>query len=218
MELNKETFDIISIKYYAFHDTKVRCTSDEWLNIECVGTKYSKLSIMERQHIAYPIMDKDMEDVKFVSFEGYAFSKTRGKKGENSRGMMQLGEFIGGLKLRYFEQGKGILIYPPTSVKLFATHSGDADKLKMARQIENDYPQFYHPYFDRITEWKNMNPVSDITDSFWICEALRVHMKYDILGSAVMKQVELMGIQSHTAKSHPLCETKMVKLQSHLVP
>lgn len=205
MELNKDDYSIIGLKYYCFHNTKVRCFKDNWVDIDCVGTKYSNLSIMERQHIAYPIMDKDMKDVKFVSLEGYAFSKA-GKN--SSRGLVQLGEFIGALKFRLFEQGKGVVIYPSTTIKKFATADGGADKLKMCAHLKNDYPQYYHPYFDNIQKWEN--PTSDIVDSFWMCEALRCHIKHDVLGSDALTPKELMGVQQHTAKAESISEMKMV--------
>lgn len=211
MEVDTADFSIKSVKLYAYHPAKNHSFSDSRLEVTWPGSKYEDKSILERQHIAYPILDMDMEDVKFVSFEGYAYSKSRGKQGSNSRGMMQLGEFIGSLKFRYYSQGKGILVYPSTSVKLLATGRGDADKILMQKQFKNDYPQYYHEYIDKIIEWEN--PCSDISDSFWICEALRLHMKLDVLGSDAMEKTELVVLQQHTAKSDPICATPMLRIQ-----
>lgn len=208
MEVDPGTFDVISVKLYAYHPTKIRSYVDDRLRIDCVGSKYEKMSIPERQMIAYKIMDIDMEDVKFVAFEGYAYSKAKGGGGSNSRGMVQLAEFIGTMKYRFFKQGKGLLIYPPTTIKKFATSDGTADKLKMQFQFKNDHPDHYHEYLDKITDWEN--PCSDIVDAYWICEALRVHMKYDVFGSEALTPVELFGVQSHTAASSPLCETPIL--------
>lgn len=209
MEIDLTDFSVKSLKLYAYHPSKNHSYLDPRLEVTWTGSKYEDKSILERQHIAYPILDKDMEDVKFVAFEGYAYSKSRG--GSNSRGMMQLGEFIGTLKYRYFSQGKGILVYPSTSVKMLATGRGDADKIMMQRQFKNDFPHFYHEYIDKIMEWEN--PCSDISDSFWICEALRLHMKLDVLGSDAMEPSELVVLQRHTAKSEPICATPMLKLE-----
>ena len=206
MLLDKTDYSIVDLKYYCYSDTKVRCYHDYIMDIECVGSKYKTLSIMERQHIAYPVVDKDMEDVDVISLEGYAFSKA-GKN--NSRGLVQLGEFIGALKFRYYEQGKGIVVYPSTSIKKFATSDGGADKLKMCAYLKNDYHQYYHPYFDNIQKWEN--PTSDMVDSFWICEALRCHIKHDVLGSDALTAKELMGVQQHTAKSESISEMKMIR-------
>lgn len=208
MELDVNTFDIRGVKYYGYCDTKVRCIVDDRIEIVYVGSKYSTLSVLERQDIAYNVLDIDMEDVKHVSFEGYAFSKVRKASGANSRGMMQLGEFIGTMKHRYYVMGKGIVVYPSTTVKKLATNDGTADKLKMQAQLKHDYPDWHHPYFDNITKWEN--PCSDIVDSFWICEALRLHMKYDVLGSTAMTEVELAAVQGHTAKSEPITETPIL--------
>lgn len=212
MSLDSNTFEIKDVKYYGYSDTKIRCISDDRLELICVGTKYSKLSIMERQHIAYDILDIDMEDVKFVSFEGYAFSKVRKASGANSRGMMQLGEFIGSMKFRYFSQGKGIVVYPSTTVKKLATGDGTADKLKMQAQLKHDYEQWYHPYMDNIKKWEN--PCSDLVDSFWMAEALRIHMKYDVLGSDGMTPEELIAVSGHTAKSEPISETQIIHISN----
>lgn len=211
MRIDPETFNILGLKYYAYHDTKIRCNvDDDMMRIDCVGTKYSKLSIIERQDIAYSILDIDMDDVKYVAFEGYAYSKARNSSSSNSRGMMQLGEFIGTLKYRYAKMGMGILVYPSTSVKKLATGNGTADKLPMRDQIKHDYPEYYHPYFDSLIQWPN--PASDMCDSFWICESLRIHMKYELLGESALSDVELYAITTHTAKSEPIAGTKLIKL------
>ena len=211
MVLDTDDFSVKSVKMYAFHDTKVRCMTDERLRIDCVGTKYKSLSILERQNIAYEILDLDMEDVSFVSFEGYAYSKARSSSGANSRGMMQLAEFIGSMKYHFFKQGKGILVYPPTTVKRIATGDGGADKIKMQRQFKHDYPDFYHPYIDNIIKWEN--PCSDLTDSFWICEALRIHMKFDVLGSEAMTDIELNAVTDHTPKADPISEIPILRMK-----
>lgn len=208
MTLNADTFAIDDVRFYGYCDTKIRCMVDDRLEIIHTGSKYSKLSVLERQNIAYEILDIDMEDVKFISFEGYAFSKVRKASGANSRGMMQLGEFIGSMKYRYYCMKKGIVVYPSTTIKKLATGDGTADKIKMQSQIKHDYPDFYHPYLDNITKWEN--PCSDIADSFWICESLRLHMKFDVLGSEAMSEVELAAVLGHTAKSEPITETPII--------
>ena len=211
MTLDSTDFTIKAVKLYAYHEAINHSFSDDRLTVDCVGSKYKKLSILERQHLAYQILDRDMEDVKFVSFEGYAYSKVSGKGGASSRGMMQLGEFIGSLKFRYFTMGKGILVYPPTSVKRLATGNGGADKILMQRQFKHDYPDFYHEYIDNIIQWEN--PCSDISDAFWICEALRIHMKFDVLGSEALTAEELHGVTDHTPKADPISEIPILRMK-----
>ena len=207
MEIDDTTFEIKSLKLYAFLSVKKRCYSDDLLEITHVGSKFDSYSILERQSIAYPVLDLDMEDVKFASFEGYAYSKMRGKS--NSRGMIQLGEFIGAMKHHFYEQGKGIVVYPATTIKLFATGNGQADKIRMQRQFKNDYPQYYHDYLDAIE--KHENPSSDIVDAFWLCEALRLHIKMDVLGEDSMSESELGSLMARTPKSTAIYETPMLR-------
>jgi len=216
MEIDTTDFSILSIKLYAYHGAKIRSFEDDRLRVghlKGVGNKmnYSKYSVLERQQLAYKELDLDMEDVTHVAFEGYAYSKAKGSgRSSNSRGMVQLGEFIGSLKYRYFSQGKGIMVYPPTSVKKLATGKGVADKVIMQKQFQHDYPDFYHEYLDNLIKWEN--PCSDICDAFWICESLRLHMKYDVLGSEALEPHELIAVTDHTPAAEPICNTTLLRL------
>lgn len=213
MELNDETFAIESVKLYAYLQVKKRCYSDDLLEITHVGSTYESKSILERQSIAYPVLDKNMEDVKFASFEGYAYSKARGRGGNtqsHSRGIIQLGEFIGSMKYHFYQKGIGVVVYPSTTIKKFATGDGTADKILMQQQFKTDYPEYYHDYLDNIIDFEN--PSSDIVDAFWLCEALRLHIKMDVLGETAMSAIELTSLCAHTAKSSAIYETPVLKL------
>lgn len=65
----------------------------------------------------------DVYRPSLVAFEGYALG-FRGK----SNTIFDLGELGGTLKLLILERGIDILLVPPTSLKLFATGKGNADK------------------------------------------------------------------------------------------
>jgi len=97
MELD-DNYDIIQLKFYAYHHAKIRCFKEDNVEIFHVGTKYSKMNMFDRQNIAYEFLKKDMEDIKFVSLEGYAYGK------KMTRSLVQLGEFIGGMKKMFYEQ------------------------------------------------------------------------------------------------------------------
>lgn len=208
MTINDQDFSIIDCKYYGYTDTKIRAYHDDILNISFIGSDYSKLPIVKRQVIAYETILSDLEDVNVVSFEGYAYSKARTANSSNSRGMMQLAEFIGTLKYLLHTRNKSFIVYPSTTVKKFATGNGNADKLLMQKQLKHDYPQFHHDYFDNILKWEN--PCSDIVDSFWMCECLRLHMKYDVLGESKLTEVELHQVTSHTPASEPIIATQII--------
>ena len=73
----------------------------------------------------------DIYKPSLVAFEGYALG-FRGK----SNTIFDLGELGGTLKLLILERGIDILLVPPTSLKLFATGKGNADKDQVAFAIK----------------------------------------------------------------------------------
>ncbi len=68
-----------------------------------------------------------------VAFEGYALG-FRGK----SNIIFDLGELGGVLKLLILERGIDILLVPPTSLKLFATGKGNADKEQVSLALREE--------------------------------------------------------------------------------
>lgn len=72
----------------------------------------------------------DRYNPSLVAFEGYALG-FRGK----SNIIFDLGELGGVLKLLILEKGIDILLVPPTSLKLFATGKGNADKEKVSLAV-----------------------------------------------------------------------------------
>ncbi len=75
----------------------------------------------------------DRYSPRLVAYEGYALG-FRGK----SNTIFDLGELGGTLKLLILERGIDILLVPPTSLKLFATGKGNADKESVAQAMERD--------------------------------------------------------------------------------
>lgn len=171
LTLDDTTFDIQKINFYGYNKTKKRCIQEGNVNIQCVGTKYTSLSMFERQDIAYNILNMDMEDVKFVAIEGYSFGSTL------SNSTFQIGEFIGGMKKMFYDNGKGIMIYPPSVVKYYATEKGNAQKNHMKIAFLEKYPQYYPHQIDPLPEFED--PASDLIDAFWIVMILRSHMMYE---------------------------------------
>jgi len=197
-----ENYKINSIHYYGYHTTKIRSISGERVEIAHIGNKYSSLNMFDRQNLAYDILNKDMEDVKHVALEGYAFGKT------GSSSLIQLGEFGGGLRKFFYDQGKGVIFYPPTTVKHFATGSGAADKIRMAESIKQLYPECYPSIFESFHQYES--PHSDLCDAFWICEVLRNHLIYDVFGSdALEEHIRLLLEFKSVKKSSSIIETKL---------
>lgn len=204
MDIDPDTYEIRSVKFYGYSTTNNRCISGDNFQIDRVGTKYDKMNMFDRQNLAYGILEKDMEDVKYISFEGYALGVTK------SSSIFQLGEFIGGLKKFFYDKGKGIMIYPPTVVKKFATGNGSADKTMMRKMIQEEYPQWYPQGFDQLPQ--DDSPHSDLCDAFWICETMRNHILYEKVGPQSMDEgvVALLEYKSGK-KAHSIVNTKMVK-------
>jgi Holliday junction resolvasome RuvABC endonuclease subunit len=196
MELDDENFSIKSISFYGYHTTKVRSISGGNVCIDHIGTKFTSLNMFERQELAYDILSKGMEDVKHIAFEGYAF----GKKGTSS--IIQLAEFNGGMKKFFYDQGKGLVIYPPTTIKHFATGSGAADKIAMVESFKKIYPELYPPIFNEFPQYES--PHADLCDAFWICETLRNHLMYDVLGSERVEK-KVAGLLEYKASKKSSC-------------
>jgi Holliday junction resolvasome RuvABC endonuclease subunit len=209
MTLDIKTFDILDVQLYGYNKTIKRCITGQNCQIDHTSTKYVQMVMYEKQDMSYEILKKDMEDVKHISFEGYAFGFA--KKANESRSLVQMGEFIGGMKKMFYDMGKGIIIYAPRMVKRFATGNGNADKRMMCKMFESEYPQFYpSEVFAQIPEFED--PHADICDAFWMAEILRCHLIYEFLGPEKMDP-GIVGLLEHKSnkKSESIVETRLVK-------
>lgn len=204
MELDDTTFAIKSMKFYGYNSVNSRCLNGDNVILTSVGSKYLKDNMFNRQNIAYEIIAKDMEVVKHVAFEGYAFGATK------TNSIFQIGEFVGGMKKMFYDMGKGIIVYPPSVIKRFATGSGSADKTQMSAMFKEEYPNLYPSLFDSFPQ--NESPHSDLCDAFWIAEALRNHIIYETLGSKALSDtmVALLEYKSNK-KIQSIVDTTIVK-------
>lgn len=204
MELDDNTYDVLSVKFHGYCDTNKWCITGTNFEVFRVGTKYTKMNMFDRQNIAYDIILKDMEDIKFIAFEGYAFDVQQSNK------IFQLGEFIGGIKKLFYDRNKGIIIYPPKVVKRFATGNGNADKCMMRKMFQEEFPQWYPEEFNTFIQ--DESPHSDLCDAFWIAETLRNHIKYENLGIKSLDEGTVALLEwKADKKSHSIIETLMVK-------
>lgn len=178
MDLDDGTFDIRDIQFYGYQPKLNAVLETEHVHIMCSGTDYDRMPMLVRQDRALAILDRDMEDVKYVSFEDYAYEEAN--KGD-SNSIFQIGEFCGIYRRHFYLQGKGIVTYGIGQIKRFATGDGQAKKVAMCESMRELYPQFYYPEFDAFPK-QYESPHSDLCDAFWMCEILRNHIKHDILG------------------------------------
>lgn len=204
MDLDDETYKIKGLKFYGYHPVKKREYIGEFVSVKHLGSKYTNKVMFERQSIAYEILQEDMEDVKHIAFEGYAYGK------QGTRSLVQLGEFIGGMKKMFYDLGKGIVIYPPKTVKRFATGNGNADKVVMCDAFKQFFQGLYPEEFSNFENYES--PLADMVDAFWMAETLRNHLIYDIKGSEALDEgvVALLEHKS-TRNSDSIVETVLVK-------
>ena len=165
--------------------------------------------MFDRQNMAYDILLKDMEDVKHVAFEGYAYGYS--DKDKSSGSFIQIGEFVGGMKKLFYDLGKGIIQYSPRTVKLFSTGDGNAGKTMMCQMFQSEYPEYYpHEVFERLPQFED--PHADICDAFWIANTLRYHLMYEMIGTDTMDEGTIAMLESKSdAKTDAIVETKLIK-------
>ena len=212
MDLDDETFAVKDIQFYGYQPKLNAVLETEHVHIMCSGTDYDKVPMLVRQERAIKILERDMEDVKYISFEDYAYEKAN--EG-NSNSIFQIGEFCGAYRRHFYLQGKGIITYGICQIKHFATGNGDANKIAMCEAMKAVYPQFYYPEFDQFPK-QYESPHSDLCDAFWMCEILRNHIKYDILGPESLPEDTLALMRFHTAKkqydTRALVDYSMVRM------
>jgi len=197
-------YGIRDIAFYGYNSTKKRCFKENNVEVFHVGTKYKKMNMCDRQNIAYEYLKKDMEDVKYTAFEGYAYGK------RITRSLVQLGEFIGGVKKMYYDMGMGIVIYAPRMVKRFATGDGNAEKVTMCHMFMKEFPDFYPEEFKKLPKY--VDPHADMCDAFWIAETLRCQIMYERLGPDALDP-GVVGFLEHKSskKTSAIIETTMIR-------
>ena len=89
----------------------------------------------------YSVIENTMDRVfdyhekgNVVAYEGYAMgsSKAKGRA-------FDMGELGGVLKTLAYSKGVGILLVPPTSLKLYATGSGRAEKVDVMKAVKDNW-------------------------------------------------------------------------------
>ena len=102
----------------------------------CVNNPMNLRGIERIDYVSNLILNMvDAENPTLAVIEGYAlaFNKRR------SNTIFDLAELGGAIKLGLYRRRIRIMIVPPTSLKLFVTGSGRADKDMMARALLTDY-------------------------------------------------------------------------------
>ncbi len=134
----------------------------------------------------------------YITLEGYAY----GAKGK----VFEIGEATGELKKRIWESKVPLRIYDPTSIKMYITGTGNADKELMKK------------YYKGILPVENIN--EDIIDAYHVTSLLQMELK---IRKGIIKTQDLpehqIKVFNRCTKSHPeniLVENFIAQNKEHI--
>jgi Holliday junction resolvasome RuvABC endonuclease subunit len=197
LNLDNSTFDVKSVSFFGYNQIKKRTLTQCNIKIAHIDKHFQILNMCERVNIATNILNESMEEVSIIAIEGYSY----GSEGR----LFEIGEFTGGVKQFFYNQGKRIICYPPNCIKQFATGSGGADKIKMKLAFKNRFPTLYPIAIDNLPDFES--PQSDLIDAFFIAMLLRFHIMYE-KGLTLDQDILLALIHKSKIKSKSIAETK----------
>jgi Holliday junction resolvasome RuvABC endonuclease subunit len=137
-----------------------------------------------------------IKDCSHIAIEDYAF----GASGNN----FDIGEFIGYVKTKTYENQKAIRLYDPNSIKKFAAGKGNADKISMYQAFIKVEPDMLSDY-PAPNKGSGVNPTSDIVDAYWIAQLLRLELQLR-KGHVMLNSLseEAISIFNRCTKSNPI--------------
>lgn len=91
-----------------------------------------------------------------IAMEGYSYDST------NTRSVFDLGELGGMIKLENFAKKYNTVIVTPSSLKMFISNDGKADKVKMIASIE----KLFNIKFELVKKNKEIEKLDDVYDAF----------------------------------------------------
>jgi Holliday junction resolvasome RuvABC endonuclease subunit len=161
-DLDDKTLEIKNYDYISLYKVKKQLVQDHIFTIPEYDNECQR--IVEKNNFLVDILVK--REVEYAAIEDYAFSST---------GMSySIGENTGYLKCELFKNKIKLRKYEPTSVKMFFTSLGNADKDLMMKTYIHDYSNCLNLPDKIINEKK---PLEDIADSFAICMLLLLELK-----------------------------------------
>ncbi len=121
-----------------------------------------------------------IEDCEYAAIEGYGF-------GGNGN-LTMISEHCSQIIFQLIRNGTKVRLIEPLTLKMFATNSGKAHKPEMFDAFVNEATSLDLSYLPQIQVHKkgknagnrNINgisPLSDIIDSFWLCELLKEELQ-----------------------------------------
>lgn len=161
---NGKSFTFKDCSFYFLTNTKKFAT---YFNNNIIGENFEDFNheIERYQTIADWALEVVM-GCEQVCIEGYAYS-AQGNR------IFQIAENTGLLKYKLYQLGIPVTIVPPTEVKKFATGKGNADKNSMYSFFEAETKCDLKNIFYPTNPPKEItSPISDISDSYFICKYL----------------------------------------------
>jgi Holliday junction resolvasome RuvABC endonuclease subunit len=167
-----DKFNYKDCTFYFLSDTKKFAT---YFGHNIIGENFDDFNheIERYQSIADWAMEI-LINCEHVAIEGYAYSAL-------SNRIFQIAENTGLLKYKLFQLGIPVSIVPPTEVKKFATGKGNADKASVYSFFEAETNAGLKKLFYPKDPPKEIgSPISDISDSYFICKNLFTKIKESI--------------------------------------
>lgn len=110
--------------------------------------------------------------LRYAGVETYGFGS-----GKSSNNLTRVAEFVGGLKYKLYSSGTEVRDLNISTVKMYATNNGNADKMVMcayyARATASD-KLIADPIIDGLPS--GVSPKADIVDSFYMADLLRCRL------------------------------------------
>ena len=194
-DLNPNTFEIISYNYLSFTTIK-KLSSDK--------IYYHKKDHFRNRYLKYNWMiDKILKFINFsehIAIEGYSYAS----KGNS---IFDIAEFSGIIKFKLLDYSYKLRIHDPSSIKMFATGKGNADKMVMqeAYILGTSNPLGLPDKIPLLKKKNESNPRADIVDAYYIMKLL--HTELQLRNGIITIQnlsVKHLEIFNRVTKAYPV--------------
>jgi len=206
-ELDEE-FNVVNKKYLTFSQVKKYGGESS----EGKVISFKKASFAENINQYTFMRDMIIETIgeaDYVAFEGYAYSAM----GQ----VFDIAEATASVKIGLFDSDIPFRIYDISSIKMFATTNGNADKISMEEEYEKlgVDEKFNLSFLPMVHEKKSGNPKDNIVDAFFVCKLLHTEMKLRH-GRMTLKDLDhpkKIGLFNRVTKSNPvnILDTEFIK-------
>ena len=166
-----DDLNVIDQKYMGFSSVKKNTNN----NIHHYSAKDFNSYIHKNEFMISHCMDF-IRECEYVAIEDYAYGKS------GSAGLVfHIAEFCGAIKRDVVVSGKKLRAYEPTTIKMFGTLSGNADKYDMYQSIlemvERQNCTLNFQELPLVDKRIGVSPTSDIVDAWWIATLLTTELK-----------------------------------------